>query len=240
MVLPQLQNLKRAALDLLFPQRCLGCGEEGELLCRSCLKTLPQIFPPVCPRCGRPQTSEILCPACAGWQASIDCIRSPLKFEGLVRQAIHQFKYKNLRSLDQPLGLILKNYFYHYPLPVEIVVPVPLHPQRMRERGYNQSELLAREFASLLHLPLNITALERTRYVKPQVKTQSVLERRRNIEGSFICANNVLAGKQVLLIDDVSTSGATLDACALALKSSGSSQVYGLVVARDIMILGGG
>jgi ComF family protein len=235
-VLPQLQNLKRAALDLLFPQRCLGCGEEGELLCRSCLKTLPQIFPPVCPRCGRPQTSEILCPACVGWQTSIDCIRSPLKFEGLVRQAIHQFKYKNLRSLDQPLGLILKDYFYRYPLPVEIVV----HPKRMRERGYNQSELLARQFASLLHLPLNITALKRINYIKPQVRTQSALERRQNIQGAFACSGPVLKQKRVLLIDDVSTSGATLDACAAALKYNGSGQVYGLVVARDIMILGGG
>ena len=233
-MLPQLQNLKRAALGFLFPQRCLGCGEEGELLCSSCLKTLPQVFPPLCPRCGRPQTSEILCPACSGWQANIDCIRSPLKFEGLVRQAIHQFKYKNLRSLDQPLGLILKNYFYRYPLPVEIVVPVPLHPKRIRERGYNQSELLAHEFASLLHLPLNVTALKRTKYIKPQVKTQSVLERRQNIQGAFTCDSQVLKHKQVLLIDDVSTSGATLDACASALKSSGSGPVYGLVLAREI------
>jgi ComF family protein len=233
-VLPQLVNLKRAALDLLFPQRCLGCGEEGELLCKACLKTLPRIFPPLCPRCGRPQTSEILCPACASWQASIDCIRSPLKFDGLVRTAIHQFKYKNLRSLDEPLALLLKDYFYHYPLPVEVVVPVPLHPQRMRERGYNQSELLARKFAALFHFPLNATALRRTGYIKPQVKTESLGERRQNVQGCFSCKSAELAGKQVLLIDDVATSGATLDACALALKSGGANQVYALTAAREI------
>jgi ComF family protein len=234
MVLPQLTKLKRAALDLVFPQRCLGCGEEGELLCKACLKTLPRIFPPVCPRCSRPQASEILCPACSNWHTSIDCIRSPLKFDGLVRKAIHEFKYKNLRSLDEPLAGLLKEYFYRYPLPVEVVVPVPLHPQRLRERGYNQSELLARKFAALFHFPLNVSALKRTSFNKPQVKTESLRERRQNVQGCFSCTSKDLANKQVLLIDDVSTSGATLDACALALKTSGAGQVYALVAAREI------
>jgi ComF family protein len=234
-VLPQLATkLKGAALNLLFPQRCLGCGEEGSLLCRTCQKFMPRIASPICPKCGRPQPSGVICPGCIGWQNRIDGIRSPLKFEGLIREAIHQLKYKNLRSLSRPLASLLKDYLVQNPLPAQLLVPVPLHPKRLRERGYNQSFLLARELGQLLHLPVIDNCLVRTKYILPQAQTVSVDQRRENVKQAFTCGSPGLQGAQILLVDDVATSGATLDACAVALKSAGATFVWGLVLAREI------
>jgi ComF family protein len=233
-VLPQLIKFKGAALDLLFPQKCLGCGEEGELLCHTCLRSLQRIIPPLCPKCGRPQPSGILCSSCVSWQTSIDGIRSPFKFDGIMRHAVHQLKYKNLRSLAKPLALLLENYLIHNPLPGQVMVPVPLHPKRLKERGYNQSYLLARELSKLVSMPVVDDCLARVRYVLPQAQTKSVDERRSNVRQAFSCLNYRLQGKQVLLIDDVSTSGATLDACASALKANGVMSVWGIVLSREL------
>lgn len=236
-MLPQLAKFKGAALNLLFPPRCVGCGKEGLLLCHSCQLSLPRINPPVCPKCGKPQISGILCPACTVWQSAVDGIRSPLKFDGTAREAIHQFKYKNLRSLAGTLAGFLEAYLKHNSLPGEVLVPVPLHPARLKERGYNQSALLARELGKLIDLPVESACLVRTKYVLPQALTGSVEDRRRNVRQAFSCVNSKLQGLEVLLIDDVSTSGATLDACASALKSSGASAVWGLVLARELPVL---
>jgi ComF family protein len=233
-VLPRLIQFKGAALDFLFPQKCVGCGEAGVLLCHSCQQSLLRITPPVCPKCGRPQPGGIICSACSIWQSSIDGIRAPLKFEGLAREAIHQFKYKNLRVLALPLAVFLGDYLRQNPLPAQALVPVPLHPKRLRERGYNQSELLAHELGKLVCLPVENDGLIRTKYVMPQARTRSVEERRRNVKQAFSCVNSKLQGKQVLLIDDVSTSGATLDACAAALKLAGAVSVWALVMAEEV------
>ncbi len=234
-MLPRLAKFKGAALNLLFPQKCVGCGEEGTLLCYSCRRTLARITYPICPKCGRPQTSDILCPTCIGWQSSIDGIRSPLKFEGVAREAIHQLKYKNLRTFAGTLANLMGDYLQQNPLPAQVLVPVPLHSKRLRERGYNQSELLAQELGKLTKLPVENSCLIRTKYILPQALTRSVDERRRNVKQAFLCINTKLQNKQVLLIDDVSTSGATLDACASALKSTGVSSVWGLALAREIL-----
>lgn len=233
-VLPQPGKIKGIALDLLFPQRCLGCGKEGAFLCASCRSSLPRIMPPVCPKCGRPQPSGILCPGCIGWQSSIDGIRSPFRFDGVIRQAIHQLKYRNLRALALPLAELLRDYIMVNPLPGEVLVPVPLHNKRLRERGYNQSHLLAQELGKSVSLPVLNDCLIRQRHSLPQARTSSVDERRTNVAGAFVCRSHDLRGKQVLLIDDVSTSGATLDACAAALKASGATSVWGLVLAREM------
>ena len=233
-VLPQVVKLKGIALDLLFPQWCVGCGKEGELLCYSCHHSLPRITPPLCPRCGKPQPSGTLCPSCIGWQAEIDGIRSPFRFDGVTRQAIHQLKYRNLRALAVPLAKLLNDYLVANPLPGEILVPVPLHQKRLRERGYNQSSLLAKELGKLIKLPVIGDCLVRKRNTPPQTRTTTVDERRSNVADAFACRNYSPKGKQVLLIDDVSTSGATLDACAAALKTAGANSVWGLALAREI------
>ena len=233
-MLPQLTKLKGMALDLLFPRWCVGCGREGDFICQSCRQSLPRIMPPLCPKCGRPQSSAILCPNCIGWQAEIDSIRSPFRFDGVIRQAIHQLKYRNLRALAVLLAQLLDDYLASNPVPGEVLVPVPLHQKRLRERGYNQSSLLAQELGKLTNLPVVDDYLIRQRYAPPQARTSTVNERRSNVASAFFCRDRRLKDKQVLLIDDVSTSGATLDACSRALKEAGAASVWGLVVAREI------
>jgi ComF family protein len=151
-----------------------------------------------------------------------------------MRQAIHELKYRNLRALAGLLGRLLNDYLLDNPVPGEVLVPVPLHPKRLRERGYNQSRLLAKELGKLAALPVVDDCLVRERYSLPQARTSSVVERRGNVAGAFACRHRRLEGKQVLLIDDVSTSGATLDACARVLKGAGAALVWGLTLAREI------
>jgi ComF family protein len=233
-VLPQLVVFKRAALDLFFPQHCIGCGKEGQVLCHDCKKSFPRIIPPVCSRCGKPQASGIVCPKCVSLQNNIDGIRSPYKFEGVVREAIHQFKYKNIRCLAEPLAILLFEYLKLNPLPVQVIVPVPLNAKRLRERGYNQSDLLALKLGKLVNLPEDIDCLKRISYCLPQARTKSLEERLRNVNQAFTCVSSNIQGANILLIDDVSTSGATLNACALALKTAGAASVWGLVLAREL------
>ncbi len=233
-MLPQLAKLKGMALDLLFPQWCVGCGKGGDFICYSCRHSLPWIMPPLCPKCGKPQPSGVLCPNCVGWQADIDGIRSPFRFDGVIRQAVYQLKYKNIRALAVSLARLLNDYLSTNPVPGEALVPVPLHQKRLRERGYNQSGLLAQELSKLTNLPVVNNCLIRQRYALPQVRTSTMDERWSNVADAFTCRDHMLQGKQVLLIDDVSTSGATLDACAVALKAVGATSVWGLVLAREI------
>ena len=233
-MLPKVVKLKGIALDFLFPQWCVGCGKEGAFICCSCQRSLPRVMPPLCPRCGKPQSSGTLCPACVNWQADIEGIRSPFRFEGVIRQAIHQLKYGNLRALAEPLAKLLNDYLVANPVPGEVLVPVPLHPKRLRERGYNQSKLLAKELDKLANLPVVDDCLTRQQHAPPQARSLTVEERRSNVAGAFACRDHSLQNKRVLLIDDVSTSGATLDACATALKAVGATSVWGLVLAREI------
>ncbi|MBA7653316.1 hypothetical protein ES703_61164 [subsurface metagenome] len=151
-----------------------------------------------------------------------------------MRQAIHQLKYRNLRALAVPLAKLLQDYLTTSHVPGEALVPVPLHQKRLRQRGYNQSRLLAQELGKLINLPVVDDCLIRLRHAPPQARTSTVEERRSNVADAFTCRNRRLRGKQVLLVDDVSTSGATLDACAAALKTAGASSVWGLALAREI------
>jgi len=233
-MLPHIIKLNSIALDLLFPKRCVGCGREGEFICDFCQHSVDRIFPPICPRCGRPQPGGVLCPSCISWQAAVDGIRSPFCFSGVIREAVHQLKYRNLRALSAKLAGYLRDFLADYPLNVDLIVPVPLHPKRLRERGYNQTALLARDLGKLTGLPVAGNSLIRRQHTLPQAKTVSVTERRKNVAGIFHCADVKINNKQVLLIDDVSTSGATMDACARALKDAGATSVWGLALAREI------
>ncbi len=164
----------------------------------------------------------------------IDGIRSPFRFDGQIRTAIHHLKYRNLKALSACLADLLADYLKSDPLPGEALVSVPLHPQRMRERGYNQSGLLAKHLSRRTGLPVIEDCLIRVKQAKPQVKAADVEERRKNVADAFQCRDARVSGKQIILIDDVCTSGATLESCAVALKSKGAASVWGLTVAREI------
>ncbi|RPJ60703.1 MAG: ComF family protein [Dehalococcoidia bacterium] len=233
-MLPQLTGIKGTILDLFFPKRCVGCGREGYYICFSCRRTIRRILPPICPRCGRPQPGGTLCPSCINQQIGVDGIRSPFRFEGVIREAIHQFKYSNLRDLSGFLAGMLYEYLLKYPMPGDVLVPVPLHPRRLRERGYNQSVLLAKELGRLTALPVIENCLWRTKYTSQQAISISVQDRYRNVAGVFDCRDNSIRDYNVVLVDDVATSGATINACARSLKAAGAASVWGLVVAREI------
>jgi competence protein ComFC len=235
--LPPAAGLTRVALDLFFPRWCVGCGKEGEYICGECNRTLKTIIPPVCPRCGRPvvqESSQNSCPGCAGWQEGLDGVRAPFLFEGVIREAVHEFKYNNLRALAPELATLMYQYIIDYLVPGEVLVPVPLHPKKLKERGYNQSDLLAEEVGGMAGLPVIDDCLVRTKYTSSQARSTAVSERQRNVTGAFACRDGRLKDKKVILIDDVSTSGATLNACAGVLKSYGAETVWALVVALDL------
>ena len=231
---PHAIKLGELALDLIFPKWCVGCGKRGDFICLDCARHLPRIYGPLCPQCGRPQTSDMLCPGCVSRTLTIDGIRAPFRFEGTIRQAVYDIKYRNIRALSKPLSGLLHDYLLSDKLPADVLVPVPLHPKRLKERGYNQSALLARDLSKYGGLPVVNDLLIRAKYTTPQAKTSSIGERLRNVAGAFACNGPAFRGVSVLLIDDVATSGATLNAAAAALKSAGAATVWGLALAREI------
>jgi len=128
----------------------------------------------------------------------------------------------------------MSRYFMEYGLTGDVLVPVPLHEKRLRERGYNQSLLLAAELSKQLSLAVNPSLMKRVRNTGPQARSSSVYERRVNMEKTFMCTSGEAAGRDIVIIDDVCTSGATLESCATALKAAGANRVLGFTLAREI------
>jgi ComF family protein len=220
---------------LLFPDRCLGCGQRDLLLCADCEKTISWLPAAVCPRCAEPSLNGRLCHRCAQRGAlRLDSVRAACRYEGVPRTAILQLKFRGVRSLAPFLAELLTRELSVRPLTADLVLPVPLSPGRQRERGFNQSELLAAELSRLVGLPApRPDLLRRVREIRPQVGLTAA-ERRRNVAGAFGCPEPAaISGQRVLLIDDVMTTGATLEACAAALRLAGATRVMGLVVARE-------
>jgi ComF family protein len=151
-----------------------------------------------------------------------------------VRKAIHELKYRNLKAISPCLADLLADYVKTNPLPGEALVSVPLHPRRLRERGYNQSSLLTRDLGRRIGLPVIEDCLIRVKQAQPQVRAGDVEERRRNVADAFMCRDERVKGKRIILIDDVCTSGATLDSCSVALKNQGATSVWGLTLAREV------
>ena len=233
-VLPPLTEFKRVALNLLLPQWCIACGKEGDYICPSCRRSLPSIIPPICLKCGRPLPLGKSCRGCIGEDSEIDGIRAPFLFQGVIRQAIHELKYRNLRDISRILAGFLYDYLLENPIPAEVLVPVPVHKKRERERGYNQSSLLARELGRYTGIPVIEKSLVRDIYVSTQARSASEEDRYKNVAGVFACRDTRLRGKRVMLIDGVSTSGATLSACAGVVKKAGAAAVWGLTVALEL------
>ena len=237
-----LSNLTRAALDFLFPAPCAGCGRDGGIICPSCAAgRLTPLTAPYCPICAAPGVSGI-CAECQNFPRGFDSLRAPYRFEGLIRNAIHRLKYNGEKTAAKPLAALMSQYLQSNPadadaaiadaLTADALIPVPLHPRRLRRRGYNQSALLAREIGRNLNLPLQENRLIRVKNPQPQAQTPSPQQRRSNVSGNFACPADA-AGLTALLIDDVATTASTLSECAAALKTAGATQVHALVLARD-------
>jgi ComF family protein len=229
-----LRQIPKSIIDFLFPSRCLGCGRWGDFICESCFINLPRIVPPVCNKCGKPESTGGLCPACWNSHLVIDGIRSVFHFEGTVRKAIHHLKYYNLKAISKDLALVLYDYISHNELNSDIIIPVPLHRKRLRKRGYNQSFLVAKELGMLTSISVITDSLIRIKEGVPQAKTKGIEQRKENVHDAFVCRETHVKNKKVLLIDDVCTSGATLESCAIALKDVGATSIWGLTIAREI------
>ncbi len=225
-----LSRISASSLDLLFPIQCAGCGKESRVICEECIPHLATLSPPYCNICASPRTTSP-CRACVENPPEVDGVRAPYLFEGPIREAVHRFKYQGLRAAAPDLGRLLAEFLAHHRVPGEVIVPVPLHSRRLRQRGYNQAALLARHLAKLTGLELNEGLLVCTTETSAQVETASRSQRRDNVKGNFRCEGDV-SGLRVILVDDVATTGSTLSACAAALKASGAASVWGLVLAR--------
>lgn len=224
------EQLASLLTDLLFPPRCIACGQVDTWLCEPCAERIPRLEGPVCPRCGMPGAKAAPCPRCQQSPPRLEGIRSVFLFDGLVRDAIHRLKYRHGRQLARPLGQAMADFWTRHPCPVDVIVPVPLHFSRFLQRGYNQSALLGYEMGRRLGLPLD-ESLQRTRATASQMRLKAA-DRRQNVQGAFACADGRLAGRRVLLIDDVCTTGATLEACADAARAGGATAVWALTLAR--------
>lgn len=227
--------------DIFFPLFCIGCRKENLLLCSSCLRKIPFLAEERCPICETRITPlGKICADCFG-KTSLDGIFAASSYKNeILKQSIHTLKYRFARSLAHPLADHLARALLRSSLPLpDLIVPVPLHPLRLRWRGFNQAEELALAMKTLL-LPGNDIRvqklLRRTRFTLPQIRTKTKKERKENLDNAFALAKNIssesIRGKRIWLIDDVATTGTTLEKCADVLKNSGAKEVFGVVVAR--------
>lgn len=233
-LLEQTERLLQQGLDLLFPPVCTTCRRRGSWLCSTCLQSMQPLTVPVCQQCGSPLASAA-CFSCRQKLLQLHGLRAVNLYRGVLRRAIHAFKYDGCVHLADPLGLLLARAFEQYSLRADIIVPLPLHKQRRQARGYNQAELLARVCARRLKIACREDLLIRQRITRPQVGL-SAQERYQNVAGAFALAPSFsirsFSGRSFLLIDDVSTTGATLEACASPLYEAGIQAVWGLVLAK--------
>ena len=230
-------------VDCLFPPLCHYCREPLHdsrkiRLCDSCFAGVTLLESPLCPLCGYPflhgSCSDHLCGTCTLVRPAFDAARGAVLFDGVIRELIHQFKYSGKTMLRRPLALLAAdqlNQFVSDSGP-NIVIPVPLHKKRLRQRGFNQAILLGEIFAKRWELPLLRNTLRRVRWTEPQVNL-SAAERLENVKGAFaVSSSSDLSGKKILLVDDVYTTGSTVKECAKILKHAGAEAVIACAVAR--------
>lgn len=222
-----------ALLDLAFPPHCAACGRLGAWFCGDCMGEIGSFDLPVCVQCGKPLDEPGSCAGCEETASYLAGRRAVAPHVPPLSRAIHLFKYQGNRVLAEPFGEILTRYWQQQPLPAHLIVPVPLHPARLRQRGYNQSLLLAKALAARIALPLHADALSRERNTRSQVGL-SREDRWANVWGAFRCQSEEFRGADVLLVDDVYTTGATLEACAAALLEAGVNAVWALTLTRAV------
>jgi len=227
------------ALNLIFPPRCVVCGRLEIWLCPSCAQTLSLFDKPCCPQCSRPGATSELCETCRIQPLRVNPVRSAFLFdkEGPIRDLLHALKYYGagevlVQALAQPLVAAWERAC----LTSDVLLPIPLHPQREATRGYNQSVLLAHVLSQHVGIPVVSDALARVRNTPSQTRLK-LAQRRDNVKDAFAIketANFTPAQKHITLIDDVATTGATLDACAAVLLNQGARQVNAFTLARAL------
>lgn len=231
-------------LDVLFPIRCIGCGSlvlKHPYLCPPCFASLPVRRSSECIGCKASMTLGSTCQSCQAANPVDQLLIIASYDHPLVEKTIATYKYRFIPSLDTALSSLTRKYlhqmFNRHRLNIfrtdPVIVPVPLSRRRLNWRGFNQAELLAQRLGDTFQITVDASALERVRHTIPQVQAHDRAARLENLSGAFRCKHpETIAGQHIILIDDVCTTGTTLNECARVLKKSGAHRVSALVIAR--------
>lgn len=219
----------------LFPQPCILCNAANgnELgICPDCLSDLPFHRDEYCPQCSLPSTNNLICGACIASPPDFDATTSIFSYEYPISQLVQHYKYGQELHLGNLFAKLLQHKLSAHKLP-DLIIPMPLHPKRLAERGFNQSLEVAKIVGKALNISVDYTACLRTKYSPPQASLP-LRQRATNIKGAFTCTKS-LTGLRIGLIDDVMTTGASLNALAKAVKAKGASHVECWVIARTLL-----
>ena len=248
---PALSDRLDWLVDWLYPPRCRGCGgriygRDAEYFCTGCWSEIRIVSHPLCTICGRPfpaaSGDDHLCGICLARTPQFARARAWACYpreevsEHPLRRVVQKFKYGRRVSLGKPLGRLMAQGCQEFlsECAVDVIIPVPLHPKRLRWRGFNQSVLLARQLSRVLDVPMDPFVLCRSKETPPQTQLTEE-ERRRNVRRAFsLNPHKSVKGRRVLLVDDVYTSGATVNECSRSLKQAGAKEVYVLTLARAV------
>jgi len=226
-------------LDLLFPRHCLGCGQTGSYFCPACLNLIAAAPDRICPICQKGSFGGLTHPGCLT-PRGLDGLTTIFPYGGLIEKAIKKIKYQFVTDLGSELVELFLSFvgedeaFTRFCQGKPVLVPIPLHPSRLRWRGFNQSELLGRLIAANLKLDFAPNLLARVKNTKPQVELDKK-DRQGNIRGAFQVNKNFqfsISNFQFIVFDDVWTSGATIREAAKVFKRHGAKKVWGLALAR--------
>lgn len=230
---PQLIDIRTKIKQILLPQACVLCAAPAGAypLCHGCERDLPWHTHDACPICALPSGPGAVCGACLKKPPAFDATLAALQYRFPADVLLQRYKYAHLLAVGDLLGALLARRLPHATLP-ELLIPMPLHPTRLRDRGFNQAVEIARGVSAQLGIRLETRLCQRTRPTQPQTGL-TPQQRRRNLRGVFACEEN-LQGKHVALLDDVMTTGASLDALARTVKQAGAARVDCWVVARTL------
>ncbi len=226
-------HLLWSGLDLLFPPACGGCGKLGTRWCDDCNSQMIFLPQPICDICGEPAIQKGICERCKKQNPGYEMLRSCFVYTEPVRTALLKMKYHQQLGLGEVLSSYMAIYLQKCEWELDCIIPIPLSEQRFKERGYNQVNVIAHPLSLMIGWKYLPGALKRIRHTTSQVGLSGG-ERRKNVQGAFQANPKLAAGKNILLIDDIATTGATIEAASIALRAAGAKNVRALTFARAI------
>lgn len=221
-------------VDWIYPPRCVGCGQLDSLWCESCRLSVREISSNHCPRCGYPKNENERCRGCDRYSPQFSAVRSWAVYEKSIKEAIHALKYQNNLAVGSIFWESLVQIILKEGWEPDVIVPIPLSRARMKERGYNQAAALAYPVSLHLGIPLNQNLIQRIKTTESQVHLNHA-ERMLNLQNAFQARSKQHKYRKVLIVDDVITTGSTINDCARAILESGAEEVYGISVARAVI-----